>query len=243
MVRVFVSTFGYDWSHVVAVFSSFGGCAGDVVCLICPESEDERFLSSISQLRLILKNLAGVENIRIFHVSTEDFPNCICGITRSLLEITNSVQFSELIVDVGGGLRMLVVSTLLSLLLLSSIGVLDVRKVSIVCFHEGRRKICQISGSIIKLFTEFNRLTSEKFAILLKLYNGKEDAVTIRDLSYELNKDITTIKRQSEILEELGVVNIVRTGRSTYLKKSSLTDLAISIKRIFEHENIQNTKS
>ncbi|NPA69642.1 MAG: hypothetical protein GXO26_02455 [Crenarchaeota archaeon] len=243
MGRVFVFTFGYDWSHVVAVFSGYGGCSGDVVCLLCSESSDERFESSFSQLRLVLRGL-GVEDVRVFHVFTGDFCSCVCDVLKVLFELFSSCDFSEIIVDVGGGLRVLVVSTIISLFLLSNVGVIDPRRVRLVCFHEAKRRPLELPGNIIKLVLGINRLTEERSSILEALKKMSDDGqVSLRDLSYELGKDITTVRRHSEVLEELGIVDIIRTGRSTYIRKNNLTDLAMKIRMLLKHDNIPRSRS
>ncbi len=243
MGRVFVFTFGYDWSHVVAVFSSYGGCSGDVVCLLCSESVDERFESSFSQLRLVLRGL-GVDDVRVFHVFTCDFCACICDVLRVFLNLLSSCEFSEIIVDVGGGLRVLVVSTIIVLFLLSNAGLIDPRKLRLICFHEAKRRPLEVPGTIIKLVLGINRLTDERFSILDSLSKVSSNGqVALRDLSYELGKDITTVRRHSEVLEDLGIVDIVRTGRSTYIRKNALTDLAMKIRMLLKHENIPENMS
>ena len=233
-MRIFVATFGYEWSHVIAIFSYFKGCTKDVIYLITPDELDEKALNAINQVKLVLKQLSNFENVIVYKVRSKSFIDCIYDISKFFKEILSKCESTEFIIDLGGGLRILVISVLFVLLLLISLDMINHNNVHIVTFHEGKREVISIKGTIFKMLANFKRLTSERYEILKKLNDliSVNDEVSVRDLSYELGKDSSTVKKHCEVLEELGLVKLIRPERSVNVSKTELTSLAILLKEL-----------
>ncbi len=220
-MKVFIATLGFDWRHVIACLTAFKVSSGDELHLLVPRPMSEDVERSIRSVQDIARAMCYDIKIVVHEIDVSDPITTLKEIVTHLRPVV-ARDVDEIVLDLGGGLRMLVVMGLLSILMLYVEQTLrDLGRLRIAFYHEGRREILSCSGLLLKLVLNVNRITSERLEILRAV--SEHDEISLSDLSYELRRDLTTVQRHCDVLEDLGVISVDRGSR---VRRVRLTELA-----------------
>ncbi len=116
MSRVLIATLGFDERHVVRSMLRLGfGGVEKIVLLVPRGGVEERTKRAIEEIER-LASIAGVTEIIVEEIPTEDFVDSVATI-YGLLKKALSME-REVMVSLGGGLRALVIETLVAVFML-----------------------------------------------------------------------------------------------------------------------------
>ncbi len=104
-MKTIIVTFGWTEAPVISAVVRHGLEAGDRIVLLRPSEEDERSVKAASDLRSFLSNVQGVELIDEI-INVRDFVSSVI----SIKEILEKEQGRRVIVNLSGGMRILVLA-------------------------------------------------------------------------------------------------------------------------------------
>jgi len=206
MAKSIVVTFGWTEFPVIGSIVRHGLEPGDRIVLLKPADSDERAEKAIGDLRAFLKNIVGVELIEK-EINISDFVNAVISIKRLL---DNESLDRDLIVNLSGGMRILVLATYLASLF--------IKKLKIEIESENRKfRILLPSINIFHILKLKN--AHRRILKLLQLYKGE---CSIKDLMVSSKFSRSTLYVYVKDLENLGLVE--RSDKRGILK---ITDKGI----------------
>ena len=160
----------------------------------------ERVKKAFDTIKKFVKHSYGnsVELQLIELTSYDDIYNSVEILLEKLGKIIR--KNDEVIVNLSGGMRILLVIVLLALLLK---GIRNVQLIELEL--EDSSGIVKIDLTLLRLPEILSNLTQEKVDVLKEIIAGKTDVGT---LSKALNKDESTIRRHLSSLESLGLIRV-----------------------------------
>ncbi len=208
MARLLVYTLGFDEKFAIRAFTRHDLNIGDKVLLITARPVVERVEKAYLTLEeFIRKYYQGKIDLELFPVNLSSFIDAVCTIKdRFIREFSNNI-FDRIIINLTGGLRVLVLSTFTALLFLPE-NITKHKYIHIEVEFEDSSRLIEIPSQIIHIITFANTLTDEKKKVLrFLLEKGKS---TIPDISASLALDPSTVRRHIYDLNEMGLVDIER---------------------------------
>lgn len=212
-----ITLLGFDITHAVIAYSAFN--PQEAVCVLASVNGavDPRSEIAFSSFFNVVKLRNA--NVNVFKVVVE-----VTNIQRTIDELYEQIKshvskYRQVILDLGGGLRLLVIETLLALLRLKSS---ERRSIKTIVFIEGRNEYIELPDvSILTLQVGELEKVSEKGRALLKLMEPQREyklselhEILERALGQRLSK-VTVYKIVKE-LEDVGLV--IRVRRGIYVK-------------------------
>jgi len=212
-----ITLLGFDVTHAVIAFSTFN--PQKVVCILASvggvvDARTEIAFSSFF-------NVAKLKNVNVdiskHIVEVLDIPTAINNIYTLIKDLIG--KYLQVIVDIGGGLRLLVIEMVMALLKLR---LEERRKVKAIIFIEGRNEYRELPdmASLIWGETQLATLSSKAKTLLLHMDSQRDYKLSeLREvLEKALNQSVskTTMYRIVKELEEAGLV--IKTRKGIYRK-------------------------
>ncbi len=180
MSKILVATLGFDERHVIRSIISMGmGGIEEIILLVPDWGLEERTVKAIEEIRRIAE-LAGIASsrIRVEKIKVEDFWRAVSR-TIELLREEYMKGASEIILSLGGGLRILVLETYTAVMLIEE----SIRKrIKIRIDIETKGEGTIIDGDEIPLCIELT----------------PTERIVLREI---VDKRITTLKQLTQTLE------------------------------------------
>ncbi|MCC6056761.1 MAG: hypothetical protein LM583_08805 [Desulfurococcaceae archaeon] len=212
-----ITLLGFDVTHAVIAFSTFN--PQKVVCILASvggvvDARTEIAFSSFFNVAK-LKNVNA--DISKLIIEVLDIPVAINNIYTLIKDLINKYQ--QVVVDVGGGLRLLVIETVMALLRLRPE---ERRKVKAVVFIEGRNEYRELPDMASLIWEETRLLRLSNKAKILLAHMDPQREYKLSELQEILEKALnqsiskTSIYRIVKELEETGL--IIKMERGKYKK-------------------------
>ncbi len=195
MTRVLLATLGFDERHVVRSLLrlGFGGVA-EVLLLVPAGGVEERTLKAVDEIKK-LASMASVDRVEMVEIPVDDIVDGVARIYRVVREAVE--KYSEAVVSLGGGLRALVVETLLAVLLLPD----HIRdRITVVVDLETGKGSIEFKPSIAFM----PMLTDVDMRVLALAV--KKGSITLGEALNELSIPRSTIWKALEKLREEGLL-------------------------------------
>jgi len=111
-----VAVLGFDERHVVRSLLRLGFKNVDVIYLVVPSGRvTKQTEEAIKRITEVAK-LANVSNVEIFEVDPLEFGNAVAKLRKLLMDLCSGGK--DLVISLGGGMRVLIIETLIASLLI-----------------------------------------------------------------------------------------------------------------------------
>jgi CRISPR locus-related DNA-binding protein len=194
-VRTFIATIGWTEWPVTSALLKYGLSKGDRIILLFPEKRDERSRAVVNDVRSFVSKFAPGVEVSEVPVAVHDPAVAIAELTRLI-----SRERGELIVNLSGGMRALVIETMLALTLLR------VRDLTVELRTEDKVDI-----QIPRIWGTFMGLSPKEEGVLKVM--GERAPLSLSDLAAALKVSMAKAHRLSEHLERLGAITSKRVGK------------------------------
>lgn len=186
MSKILVATLGFDERHVIRSIISMGmGGIEEIILLVPDWGLEERTIKAIEEIEKIAE-LAGISSRRVHveKISVEDFWKAVSRIIELLREIYMK-GINEIIISLGGGLRILILETYTAVLFIEEC----IRKrIKIKIYIETKGEGPLIEGEEIPLCIE---LTPTERIVLREIVDRRK--TTLKQLTETLEIPRSTI--------------------------------------------------
>jgi len=193
MPKSIIVTFGWTETPVIGAAVRHGLEPGDRIILLKPADSDERSERAINDLRVFLRNIPGIELIER-EVDVSDFVSTIMSIKKI---IENEKIGRDIIVNLSGGMRILVLATYLVSLFMKNVN---------VEIESENRKVRLMLPSIDMI--QVSRLKSNHIRLLslLGLFGG---TCLVKDLINASKMSRSTFYAHTKDLKKMGLIERV----------------------------------
>ncbi len=195
MRKVIVLTLGFDEKFAYRAILRHDVREGDVLILISGKM-NERVLKAYNMVEEFLKKSFGEQvGLELLEVDPSDVIETI----RRIIGVISQYKDRRIIVNLSGGMRAIIVSALLAILLA------DIRNVHVEIELEDLSGIASFPGHLLRLVSEDVRETS--LEILRSLSEGSK---SVKELAKVMGKDDSTVRKKTQELEALGLVRALK---------------------------------
>lgn len=206
-----ITTLGFDISHTLLVITRSGIRPSKIIALVgsIKGEVDQRAESAFT----MLKQFAGMINVDIERVDVE-----VTEVDKAVEKILRILENNlPAILDLGGGLRLLVIETYTAYMLLSPS---KIDNITLYTALEGRNELININIKTIKKRLASSKMLSDMQKTILKIIEEK-GVITPKEILDKLNKNGIKITKQqlSKTLIKLiniGLVEKIDRGRYKY---------------------------
>jgi len=205
--RVFLCSFGFDEKFVLRCLVRYGFSVGDIVKLITSDPPDSRVLDAYRRVEELARRLGG--SSELLAVDYRDLDRAISVI----IGIVGGLRGNEVIVNLSGGMRILICLILIALMLAETKS-----KIKIEIETEDLKSLVDIPQKILKL-PKF-RMGGAKLKIAEILVSRGELSVT--ELATAIGKDKSLMSRHIRDMEEVGLIHTERMGRTKIVKPTNI---------------------
>ena len=206
MSRLLIYTLGFEEKFAIRSFTRHGLDVNDKILLITASPVIDRVKKAYLVLEdFVRKYYQDKVILELFEVDTSNFVNAVYIIKKKFIEELSHPSFDKIVLNLTGGLRVLVLSTFTAFLLLPD-KFLKNRNVVIEVEYEDSSKLVNIPNMLSQVLRLSHELSDEKKKLIKILLEKGECLVS--DLSEELNLDPSTIRRHLYDLEDKGLISI-----------------------------------
>jgi CRISPR locus-related DNA-binding protein len=205
--RVFLCSFGFDEKFVLRCLVRYGFSVGDIVKLITSDPPDNRVLDAYRRVEELARRLGG--SSELLAINCRDLDEAL----SATIDIVGSLKSHEIIVNLSGGMRILICLILIALMLTEIKS-----KIRIEIETEDLKSLVEIPQKILKL-PKF-RMGEAKLKIAEILVSREELSVT--ELAVVMGKDKSLVSRHIRDMEEAGLIHIERKGRTKIARPTSI---------------------
>jgi len=206
-----ITTLGFDISHTLLVITRSGIRPSKIIALVgsIKGEVDQRAESAFT----MLKQFAGMINVDIERVDVE-----VTEVDKAVEKILRILENNlPAILDLGGGLRLLVIETYTAYMLLSPS---KIDNITLYTALEGRNELINIDIKLIKKRLASSKMLSDMQKTILKIIEEK-GVITPKEILDKLNKNGIKITKQqlSKTLTKLiniGLVEKIERGKYKY---------------------------
>ena len=206
-----ITTLGFDISHTLLVVTRSGIRPSKIIALVgsIKGEVDQRAESAFT----MLKQFAGMINVDIERVDVE-----VTEVDKAVEKILKILENNlPAILDLGGGLRLLVIETYTAYMLLSPS---KIDNITLYTALEGRNELINIDIKLIKKRLASSKMLSDMQKTILKIIEEK-GVITPKEILDKLNKNGIKITKQqlSKTLTKLiniGLVEKIERGKYKY---------------------------
>jgi len=214
MNRALIITLGFEEKFALRGLTRHGISKGDRLILLTGPTI-ERVRKAASYVRdFIDKYYSGEVSVDLVELPVHDFYQTTLRV-KQVLE--NVATMDQVIVNLSGGMRIIVLAVFIAVMLLS------MRNVKVELETEDSSKYLTIDAVALKSIMSFEELSEEKMRIL-EVLTREEKALTVAALSKRLRRDSSTIRKHLRSLEEAGLV-IVKKRKPLTVKSHPVLNL------------------
>jgi CRISPR locus-related DNA-binding protein len=197
-MRTFIATIGWTEWPIASALLKHGLSKGDRIILLSPEKRDERSKEAINEVKGFVSRFVPGVNVHDIQVPVYDPVEAIAFLAKRIN--SEAKEGRRLIVNLSGGMRILVTEVLLALTLLR-ISDLDLEI----------RTEDKVDLSIPKVWMQYPDFSNKEVMVLSMLANGEE--VSLSELAKRLRVSVSTMHRVLKRMEENGVVASKRVSK------------------------------
>ena len=210
-----ITTLGFDISHTLLVITRSSVRPSKIIALVgsIKGEIDQRAESAFT----MLKQFASMINVDIERVDIE-----VTEVDKAIEKILSVLENNlPAILDIGGGLRLLVIETYTAYMLLSPS---KIDNITLYIALEGRNQLINIDIKTIKKKLTTSKMLSDMQKTILKIIEEKE-VITPKEILDKLTKNGIKITKQqlSKTLTKLiniGLIEKIERGKYKYKYKS-----------------------
>lgn len=217
--RIFLATLGFDTKFQMRTLINIGKNMIDHIIIVLPKNNDERALRALSDIRRLAVDIMGI-NTENLEVEVSDPINAVSSIYWRLRKYEPSV----IIADLSGGMRALILETMIALLILHRHIRVDIK---INVWTEDMKNQINLSPAL----TETPILDDLSIMILQQMLMIP---LTLQELKNMLKKPKTTIYQRLRALAEQGLINVNKKGRNVYYQINERGKLALLINKVIK---------
>lgn len=212
MPKCLVGTFGWTEQFVLSSILKHGIEAGDRIILLVPAKRDEKSEAILRDFESFLSRYGEGMKLEIRRIPLESFEGAVVEISKILRdELSKGPE--KVIVNLSGGMRVLILAAYVAVLLTCP------RSTLIELETEDREKSYIIPNPSIKNLLTLRDLEKK---ILEELSKG---ARSMRDLMRELKIPRSTLHKYLKELERNGLISLRKDGRLLTLEMTPLGKL------------------
>jgi len=209
-----ITTLGFDISHTLLVITRSSVRPSKIIALVgsIKGEIDQRAESAFT----MLKQFASMINVGIERVDIE-----VTEVDKAIEKILSVLENNlPAILDIGGGLRLLVIETYTAYMLLSPS---KIDNITLYIALEGRNQLINIDIKTIKKKLTTSKMLSDMQKTILKIIEEKE-VITPKEILDKLTKNGIKITKQqlSKTLTKLiniGLIEKIERGKYKYKYK------------------------
>jgi CRISPR locus-related DNA-binding protein len=207
-----ITTLGFDISHIMLVITKSGVKPSKIIVLVgtIKDEVDQRVETAYT----MLKQFATMINVKIERIEID-----VTEFDKSVEEILKILEENiPAILDIGGGLRLLVIETYTAYTMLSPT---KMNNITLYTVLEGRNELIHIDLKTLKKRIATNRILNDTYKAVLKIIEEKGIA-TPKEILEQLNRDnpnkITKqyLSKLLARLVDLGLVEKIERGKYKY---------------------------
>ena len=214
MNRALIITLGFEEKFALRGLTRHGISKGDRLILLTGPTI-ERVRKAASYVRdFIDKYYSGEVSVDLVELPVHDFYQTTLRV-KQVLE--NVATMDQVIVNLSGGMRIIVLAVFVAVMLLS------MRNVKVELETEDSSTYLTIDAVALKSIMSFEELSEEKMKIL-EVLTREEKALTVAVLSKRLRRDSSTIRKHLRSLEEAGLI-IVKKRKPLTVKSHPVLNL------------------
>ncbi len=224
MKTALISTLGFDEKFCYRAILRHGIKEGDVVVLFTAEMVD-RVVKAYEWIQRLLKTSYGDGvKVEIVQLDIADVVGSVKKVIEKIKEISEDGEV-EVIVNLSGGMRALIVIVLLACILNQP------RRLKIEMEREDFSGIIELPTALLKLIKSSPR--EDKLQVLEAVRSGMRD---VRSISRTVGRDESTVRRHLSALEEMGLV-VVEKRKPLIVKATKLADVITETHKPQNHKN------
>jgi len=214
MPKALISTLGFDEKFCYRAVLRHGIREGDKIILVTAKLV-EKVLKAFDQVRSFVTTSYG-DKVSIKVVELD--PNDIVSSVKRMINEIKMLDDYEIIVNLSGGMRVLIFIVLLALMLSR----VKISKMEMEL--EDFSGVVELSPALLEIPRMIAELSEEKLEILKLIREGIDD---VNSLALRLKKDESTIRRHLSDLEDLSLI-IVERRKPMKVKLSPVAELMTS---------------
>ncbi len=195
MGKALILTLGFEEKFCYRAILRHGIEEGDRVILITAGLIDKVRKAYENIKTFIYTSFGEKVKVELLQIDVKEFSKSAKKLIEKLLELKDY----ELIINLSGGMRALIIIVLFSVI------ISRLKNIKVEIELEDLSGVINIPEQLINLIELGKRLTDERIKILMEIGKGCND---VRSLATRLNKDESTIRRNIGILEELKLVEV-----------------------------------
>ena len=216
MRKALVSTLGFDEKFCYRAILRHGLKEGDKIILITAKVVDRVKEAYEWIKKFIEKSYSESVDVELIEIDVKSFEDSI----RKIVEKLRELEGYSIVLNLSGGMRSLIAIVLLSLI------INPMRNVKVEMELEDLSGIVEIPSPLLRIREIGAKLIEERIEILRKIKEGYKD---VKSLAEAMKKDKSTIRRHIYVLDELGLINVVKK-KPMKIEISSLGEIFVHIR-------------
>lgn len=209
MVKCLIATFGWTEQFVLSSILKYGLSPCDEIILLIPDKRDERSEIILRDFESFLKKYSEGVRLQVKKIRLESFEGAVREISKTILEIL-STNPEQVIVNLSGGMRALILATYTALQLVSP------KNLTIELETEDRSKCYLLPNLSFRTLIRLSKI-DEKILELLSIR-----CLNTTELLKELRIPRSTLHKHLKELNSLDLISLERKGKMLY---ASITQL------------------
>ncbi len=211
-----MSTLGFDEKFCYRAILRHGLKEGDKIILITAKVVD-RVKEAYEWIKKFIEKSYGESvDVELIEIDVKSFEDSI----RKIVEKLRELEGYSIVLNLSGGMRSLIAIVLLSLI------INPMRNVKVEMELEDLSGIVEIPPPLLRIREMGAKLIEERIEILRKIKEGYKD---VKSLAEVMKKDKSTIRRHIYVLDELGLINVVKK-KPMKIEISSLGEIFVHIR-------------
>jgi len=206
-MKTFVATIGYTEWPIASAIIKHGLSEGDRIFLLTPEKKDERSKSAVDEVKSFISKFAPKVEVSEIPVSIHNPVDSISALAKLIAK--EAAQRRDLIVNLSGGMKVLVIETVLALTLI------QVENLIVELKTEDK-----IDLQIPRVWGVLQEVSPEEKQTLKIM--SKQTSFSLSNLAKALKISTATSHRLSERLERIGAITSKKIGKERVME---LTDM------------------
>lgn len=205
-MKTFIATIGWTEWPIASAVIKHGLSSGDKVVLLCPEKRDERAKEAISDVKNFVSRFTQGVEVADIPVPVHDPGGAVVMLAKMMKN--EAEKGRKLIINLSGGMRILVIEVLLALTLLRITDLeLEIRTED------------KVDLSIPMVWKCYPELTKEEAMVLETL--AKDERISLSEVSKRIKASPATTHRILKRMEEDRLVFSKKSGKEKLIELTS----------------------